>query len=268
MIASRLALILDVVFILCLTSCRSNDVNRMVLEPVQECHVAQSVDSKDTVVVVSETPDLILYKPLFYGGVSLECEYDCHPAVGDNRIFVAAGAYTKSYDWSEFHHGLIAGKHVDGDFYDGYAEPANSGAFYYVNSARRWGFAYHGYEQILRDISKSEGSGVAFSQVMLVYNGSACSIHPRANPYKLRHRRAICDIDNELYIVDSKKKMSMFDFAECLKDIGVFHALYMDMGSMKYSAYKKFYGDKWIEIHPRTPLTKYCSNYLVFYHVN
>ena len=58
----------------------------------------------------------------------------------------------------------------------------------------------------------------------------------------------------------------MYEFAKCLKVARVFHGLYM--GNMKYSAYKTTYGYEWIEIHPRNPLTKYCSNYIVFYYVD
>ena len=56
----------------------------------------------------------------------------------------------------------------------------------------------------------------------------------------------------------------MSEFAKCLKAIGVIDGLYMDMGSMKYSAYKEFAEGDWTEIHPRNSKTKYCSNYLVF----
>ena len=217
----------------------------------------------DQTVIVSQTGSLKLYKPVFNGGIELLCEYDCHPTEGDDRVFVAAGAYTKSYNWSELDHALIAGPHIDDKFYEGYDEPANSGAFYYLHSEKRWGFVHDGYRQFLRDISET-GECVAFSQVMLLSDREICSIHPRANPNKLRHRRAICDVNHELYIVDSKYKVTLFEFAECLKTLGAINALYMDMGSMRYSAYREFDGGGWVEIHPRNRMTKYCSNYLVF----
>lgn len=46
-------------------------------------------------------------------------------------------AYTKSYTWSKFDHNLIAGPHIDGEFYEGYTEDANSGAFYYIHSSKK-----------------------------------------------------------------------------------------------------------------------------------
>ena len=218
----------------------------------------------DTTVIVSETDSLKLYKPLFEGGIKILSEYDCRPTEGENHVFVAAGAYTKSYNWSKFDHGLIAGAHIDGKFHEGYVEPANSGAFYYIHSDKRWGFVYEGYEQMLRDISAADTLSVGFSQVMLVSDGEVCGIHPRSNPTKLRHRRAICSFNDELYIVDSKHKITIFDFAQCLKASGVTDALYMDMGGMKYSAYREYAGGEWIEIHPRNRKTKYCTNYVVF----
>lgn len=257
--------ILNLVLILSLTSCGGNRQNTVVY--LHENPEIQHYPT-DTTVIVSETDSLIFYKPIFFGGIGMDREYNCEPALSDNRIFVAAAAYTQKYGWTEFADTLVAGPYVDGKYYDGYVEPANSGAFYYVHSAGRWGFVHHGYEQVLRDIAKNEESGTAFSQVMLVYNGAVCPIHDRARPYKAALRRAICDIDGELYIVDSKYKMNMYEFAKCLKAARVFHGLYMDMGNMKYSAYKTAYGSEWIKIHPRTPLTKYCSNYIVFYYAD
>ena len=262
---TRVIFILNLVLILCLMSCGGNNQHTVVRS--QENSDIQHIPT-DTTVIVSETDSLVLYKPIFWGGIWMEREYNCEPAVTNNRIFVAAAAYTQKYDWTEFADTLVAGPYVDGKYYDGYFEPANSGAFYYVHSARRWGFAHHGYEQVLRDIAKNEENGTAFSQVMLVYNGALCPIHDRAKPYQSILRRAICDIDNELYIIDSKYEMNMFEFAKCLKSARVFHGLYMNMGCMNYSAYKTSYEGEWIEIHPRNPLTKYCSNYIVFYHVD
>ena len=52
-------------------------------------------------------------------------------------------------------------------------------------------------------------------------------------------------------------------FAAC-----AFHALYMDMGSMCFSAYKKHSEADWTEIHPRNARSRYATNYLVFYYVD
>ena len=250
---------------MCFMSCRNGHTSGADAAPEATMPSDSMSVCKDRTVIVSETDSMWLYKPVFNGGVELLCEYDCHPAEGNDRIFVAAGAYTLTYSWSEFDHGLIAGPHVAGQFYEGYDEPAISGAFYYINSEKRWGFVHDGYEKTLREMSASQGQCVGFSQVMLISDGEICNIHPRTNPNKLRHRRAICEIDNDLYIVDSKHKITLFEFTESLKALGVENGLYMDMGRMRYSAYKEFASGEWTEIHPRNRVTKYCSNYLVFY---
>ena len=224
-----------------------------------------TVQYRDTTVIVTETDSLKLYKPIFYGGIGLCCGRGDNPPMGLNHVFVAAAAYTKSYNWTKFNHNLIAGPHIDSEYHEGYNCEANSGAFYYVDSSRRWDFVYHGYRETLRDL---DGKGSGFSQVMLVFNGSVCKIHKSAKPESKRLRRAICDIDNELYIIDSKYPMTMPDFAAHLRDASAFHALYMDMGSMRFSAYKEHLEADWIEIHPRNPKSRYATNYLVFYYVD
>ena len=231
-------------------------------------HVTEQPDTvqhQDTTVVITETDSLKLYKPIFYGGIGLCCGCGEEPPMGMNHIFVAAAAYTKSYNWTKFNHNLIAGPHIDCEFNEGYNCEANTGAFYYVHSSRRWDFVHHGYRETLMDL---DGKGSGFSQVMLVFNGSTCKIHKSAKPESKRLRRAICDIDNELYIIDSKYPMTMPDFAAHLRDAGAFHALYMDMGSMRFSAYKEHFEGDWTEIHPRNAKSRYATNYLVFYYVD
>ena len=225
----------------------------------------ETVQQQDTTVIITETDSLKLFRPIFYGGIGLCCGCGENPPMSFNHVFVAAAAYTKSYNWTKFNHNLIAGPHIDSEYHEGYNCEANSGAFYYVHSSGRWGFVYRGYRETLRDL---DGKGSGFSQVMLVFNGSICKIHKEAKPDSKRLRRAICDIDNELYIIDSKHPMTMPDFAMLLKNAGAFHALYMDMGSMRFSAYKEHYEGDWTEIHPRNPKSRYATNYLVFYYVD
>lgn len=225
----------------------------------------ETVQQQDTNVIITETDSLKLYRPIFYGSIGLCCGCGENPPMSFNHVFVAAEAYTKSYHWTKFNHNLIAGPHIDSEYHEGYNCEANSGAFYYVDSSRRWDFVYHGYRETLRDL---DGKGSGFSQVMLVFNGSVCKIHKEAKPESKRLRRAICDIDNELYIIDSKNPMTMPDFATLLINAGAFHALYMDMGSMRFSAYKEHLEADWTEIHPRNPKSRYATNYLVFYYVD
>ena len=266
----RTFIILSVAICACLSSCRNGSQERTAVEAEVSndtlVTMTQNVvtECMDTTVIVTETDHLTLYKPIFYGGVELSHE----PLRACNRVFMAAAAYTKTYNWTEFSHDLIAGPHIAEKFYEGYDEPANSGAFYFKNSSYSWGFVHDGFENTLKEVAAKEEVATGFSQVMLVYDGSACSIHPNARPRKLALRRALCELDGELYIIDSKREVTMYNFIESLLAQGVKHALYMDMGGMKYSLYKEYYDGEWIEIHPANANTKYCTNYLVFYYVN
>ena len=256
----------------CMSSCRNRSAEKKtdtVISTdadtvVQEASTQNLVkECMDTTVVVTETDRLRLYKPVF-GSVGLSL----HPSKADNRVFMAAAAYTRTYTWTKFDQSLIAGPHIDGGYYAGYDEPANSGAFYYIGSSNSWGFVHDGFEKTLKEGAAKEGYTSGFSQVMLVYEGKACSIHSNANPRKLALRRALCELNGELYIIDSKREVTMNKFVEFLISEGVKNALYMDMGGMKHSLYKKYNDGDWIEIHPANAKTKYCTNYLVFYYAN
>ena len=141
---------------------------------------------QDPTVVITETDSLKLYKPIFYGGIGLCCGCGEEPPMGMNHIFVAAAAYTKSYNWTKFNHNLIAGPHIDKEYNEGYDCEANTGAFYYVHSSKRWCLP--------------------------------CFIHGH--------------------------------------------------GSMRFSAYKEHLEADWIEIHPRNAMSRYATNYLVFYYAD
>lgn len=246
--------------VMCASACRNKGQEGEVV--VSETMTEEvSAESGAVTVAVTETDALKMYKPVRDGGIWLHRE----PTRDSGRVFIAAAAYTHSYDWSDFNHTLIAGAHIDGKYYKGYGEPAVSGAFYYVNSTGEWGFIRDGFSQILKNVSETKRGAVGFSQVLLLYDGSVCAIHSRANPDKSAFRRALCELEGDLYVIDSKRKMTMHDFAATLKSAGVLHALYMDMGSMRYSCYRERYDGDWTEIHPSNPRTKHCTNYLVFH---
>ena len=149
-----------------------------------------TVRHHETTVVITKTDSLKLYKPIFYGGIGLCCDCGENPPMSYNHVFVAAAAYTKSYNWTKFNHNLIAGPHIDSEYHEGYNCQANSGAFYYVHSSRRWDFVYHGYRETLRDL---DGKGSGFSQVMLVFNSSVCKIHKEVKPDSKRLQKARAD---------------------------------------------------------------------------
>ena len=156
---------------------------------------------------------------------------------------------------------MIAGNHVsNGRFYEGYECPENTGAFIYANN--HWSF-------INRDIDKriSEVSGIldacAFAQTMLVYEGKVQQI-PNTLPSKRYIRRALCDMHNNLIIVESKVKLTLEEFSDELVKSGVYSAIYLDMGAMNYSVWREYSNDSIKTLHPFNNMTKYATNYLRF----
>ena len=231
----------------------------------KEDTTSKSIINNEVTLVVSEVDDLLLYKPVSLGGLELCCGYDVIPLKDTCAIFFAAAAYTKVYDLLESRYDIVAGPYLDNGYFEGYECPANSGAFYFIPANGRWGFVRNNIADMFQGIASANEECTGFCQVMLLYNGEECSISHMAKPAKRAIRRALCELNNELYVIDSKNKLSMYKFAERLRTLGVSNALYMDMGSMRYSAYREYDGGEWVEIHPRNRLTKYCSNYLVFY---
>ena len=230
----------------------------------KENATSQAVVTNDVAMLVSETDALLIYKPAMHGGIELSCGYNDMPPKDTSTIFFAAAAYTKVYGQSEFNHDLVAGPHLNNGYFDGYECPANSGAFYYIPAERKWGFVQEDVESVFRIIANTYAECSGFSQVLLLYNGEQCGISLEAKPAKRALRRALCELNNELCVIDSKDKVSMYKFVESLKALGVSNGLYMDMGSMKYSAYKSTQDSDWKEIYKPNSRTQYCSNYLIF----
>lgn len=74
--------------------------------------------------------------------------------------------------------------------------------------------------------------------------------------------RALCEYEGKLCVIDSRNIVTYASFISSLEDIGVTHALYLDMGSgWNHSWYRDNEG-KVVEIHPKTH--SYTTNRLVF----
>ena len=230
----------------------------------QEGRTSEEVKTCDTTVVVSEVDGLVYYKPAKNAGIELCCGYNDMPPKDTGVVFFAAAAYTRVYGQATFSHDLVGGPHLSNGYFDGYDCPANSGAFYYTPADGKWGFVRDNVAEVFKVIASAHEECSGFCQVMLLYNGVECHIAPEAKPAKRAIRRALCELNDELYVIDSKKEVSMHKFVESLKNAGVSNALYMDMGSMKYSAYRPKAEAQWMEIYKPNSRTKYCSNYLLF----
>ena len=230
----------------------------------QEEGTSEQVNTGDTTVVVSEVDGLVFYKPTKNADIELCCGYNDMPPKDTDAILFVAAAYTRTYGQTSYSHDLVGGPHLSNGYFEGYDCPANSGAFYYTPADGKWGFVRDNVTEVFKGIASTNEKCSGFCQVMLLYNGQECHIAPEAKPAKRAIRRALCELNNELYVIDSKREVSMYKFVESLKNAGVSNALYMDMGSMKYSAYRPKTDAQWVEIHKPNSRTRYCSNYLLF----
>lgn len=202
-----------------------------------------------------EKDKLILYYP-DYTNIDLVC--GTMPSVKDTRvIFCAEAAFTGEL-LKEFKHSNILGDHVSGGVrYKGSGCKRNTGAFIYYD--QHWKFLYKDYSKEL-DVAAQNG-GMGFGQEMMIHNGTRVqTIRKDSNKNEFR---ALCELNGQLCIIDSKGVSRFGDFIQNLLDIGVTEALYLDMGpGWNYSWYRDSTGTAH-EIHKKRII--YTTNWITFY---
>jgi hypothetical protein len=99
-----------------------------------------------------------------------------------------------------------------------------------------------------------------FQQVLLVFNSKIVACPLFKNDLNLR--RAIVEINNHFYLVQSKTKTSILDFQNSLITIQVKNAIYLDMGTYSEGWYRE--NNKVISIGETMTQTNRQSNWLVF----
>ena len=110
------------------------------------------------------------------------------------------------------------------------------GAFVQKGKPIAWGLSKKGYCAILRDsifVGKADNSplfeeateceGYFFRQYPLVSNGEIEHSELKSQAV----RRALCDVENRIVVVETQSNASMHDFSQLLVDIGVDNAIYL-----------------------------------------
>jgi hypothetical protein len=113
-------------------------------------------------------------------------------------------------------------------------------------------------ENLVNDVITKKQS--LFQQVLLVFNSKIVECPLFKNDLNLR--RAIVEIKNHFYIVQSKTKTSILDFQNSLITIQVKNAIYLDMGTYSEGWYRE--NNKVISIGETMTQTNRQSNWLVF----
>lgn len=205
--------------------------------------------------VKEERNNLVIYTPQF-SNINLVCgkEPDFH---NECVIFSAEAAFTGDY-LEEFDHANIAGDHVSsGNFNRGYECPRNTGAFVYY--CGEWKFLYLDYSHEL-DSSALYG-GMGFCQEMMIHEGHRVqTTRPDENRNEFR---ALCELKNELRIIDCKGVSAFGEFIQLLLNEGVTEALYLDMGEGWNYSWWRDQNNAVHKIHKhQIPFT---TNYITFY---
>ena len=211
-------------------------------------------------VKVDTLENLVVYTPVF-SSIDLACG-EMPSKEYSSVIFCAAAAFTGSF-LSEFKHSNIAGDHVSGGKrFEGFDCRVNTGCFVYYGN-KEWDFVYEDYSHAL-DSAASTG-GMGFAQIMMINDGKVKQTY-RTNPKNTRdvnEFRALCELNGNLCVIDSRGFVNFIDFVNDLAAAGVSDAKYMDMGEgWNYSWWRHSDGTA-VEIH-ETPCA-YTTNWIAFY---
>lgn len=244
------ALTVAVVSILAMTdcSCKPTDSTKETGESTG------TVAKADTVVDILDTLNLKIYFPK-YSDVRFVTEE--MPSKNDTTVIMVAEAAFTAGNSEELAQGKIAGDHVTAGVREiGYKCKRNNGAFVYYNGEPK--FVYHDYSGELDLAAKNGGSG--FAQEMMIHNGREV---PHTRPAdNVNEFRALCLIDGQLAIADSKGNVAFGDFIADLLKSGATEALYLDMGpGWDYSWYRSPDGHP-VDIHPESTVG---TNWIAFY---
>ncbi len=221
---------------------------------------SDSVAKIEDNIEIEQKGGLIIYYPN-YKSIDLACEKMPNPCVDSSVIFCCSASFTGEL-LDEFKHSNIAGNHVSGgEFYKGYKCGKYSGGFAYYGKSGKWEFVMgSAYQKAAKKAAELEG--MAFEQVMVIYNGKRQPKQTFKNPRTANQYRVLAELDGELCVIDSEDVIGYGSFIDRLLKIGVANALYLDMGSGWNHSYYRDNNDTVRYIHRLA--IPYTTNWLTF----
>ena len=215
--------------------------------------VANTTSADMSVMDIDTTAQLTVFYPQF---TTIDLVCGKMPEMSDSRIVMCLAAAFTGKRSDVFSHDNIAGNHVSGgEFHKGYDCEANTGSFVYFD--KHWRFLPTTHSDSITCAADNEG--MAFSQILLIYNGHVlpCNVDGR------NRFRALCEVDGQLCIAESRHLQDLASFQRSLANYGMRHALYLQPGrGWNYSWYRDADGLTHI-MHPKSH--DYCTNWLTFY---
>ena len=214
--------------------------------------------SSCAVRVDTTSQGLIIYFPIT-DSIIFRCFDRPIPEIDSLVCFCCAAAFSRTDSPHNNNHKSVAGDHVcSGERKPGYPCKNNTGAVVFYNGA--WKFLFNTYSHELDSAAMYGGSG--FAQEMLIHEKRPIkTVRPLSD---VNQYRALCQIGEELCIIDSKETVSFGAFINRLLEKGVTEALYLDMGDWHYSWYRNILGGEVIPIH--ADHKESATNWLLFYH--
>ena len=102
--------------------------------------------------------------------------------------------------------------------------------------------------------------GAAFTQELIIKENTLLKT-PRKD-FSQNIFRALCELHDNLCIIESDSITSFGDFKKKLVEANVENAIYLDMGSGWNHAWYRS-SDSIVKLHPKTH--NYCTNWITFY---
>ena len=237
-------------------SCKpKHTTDEPITETVQEVAPPKPLIYHNIEITPGDT--LTIYYPQF-DTIDLVCQ-KMPQATDESIIFCCSAAFTGEL-LKEFKHTNIAGNHVSGgEFYRGYGCKANTGCFTFNPQNRSWTFAVGDYNKHVKQAAQD--GGMAFGQAMIIHQGEANFKGP-VKPTSKNKYRALCELNGQLCIIDATNTLSFQEFTNSLLQLGVTHALYLDMGKGWNFSYYRDNNNQVNYIHNIS--TAYATNWLVF----
>jgi hypothetical protein len=177
------------------------------------------------------------------------------PVDNQNTFLSVAGAYTsKTYAIDGLF--IEAGKKITTQI-----NPALTGICVFTNNTCSI-LAYKDLnEPFINNVINKGGS--LFQQSLLLKNGLIIECNLFGNSLNLR-RAMVIQNDNQFFVVESKKPMTIVNFQKELQDMGIKDAVNLDMGSWSEGWYKNKEGKKIISGENRYNTHKQ-TNWIVYY---
>lgn len=251
----KIVYILSLLPLLLLVACSQKKSGNLKAIAPNKSTVKSHRQSLGGPVQIDSTTTLVIFKPKFTK-VELYCGQ--MPSKANRQVVLCAEAAFTGKCLDKFDHLNIAGDHVSaGRRYPGYSCKVNTGAFVYANGG--WQFLYKDYSGALDYAAENHGMG--FAQILIVHQGVSLDTGLKALD-KPNIYRALCEIDHQLCIIETRTPMTISDFQRELLLLDVDEALYLDMGKgWNHSWYRDADGNA-RDIHPYSH--PYCTNWIAF----